>query len=518
MGKKASHSYGGIWRMIRGNQLDLSHTACSILQPGGYPSIMSNRRTRIVATLGPATDSPGVLQAILEAGVDVARVNFSHGDAGEHLGRIAHLREIARQLKKTVAVLGDLPGPKLRVKLSAPRTLTIGQEISFSLHALSQDPDDLVLSEPELLHDVRPGQRILLDDGRLQLIAETIAGDRLHARVKMGGTLLPNKGINLPDTPLSISALTDRDRRALDVAAKGDVDWLALSFVRSASAAAELRSESQSRGLNVPILAKMERPEAVEHAAAIIDAFDGIMVARGDLGVEIPLERVPTVQKKLIALARQAGKPVITATDMLDSMRQNPRPTRAEAGDVANAIYDGTDAVMLSGETAVGAYPIEAVACMDRIAVEAEAHLLEYDHPLIIRVAENSTLDDHITKTVVDLAGRIGADAIITPTISGRTARLIARHRPAMAIIAPVPTEKMMRHLAILWGVQPVLRDDGRPGDDRMLAALKAAYDAGVVTQGQRVILLSGHPISGGAHLPTIRFVRVGEAGGPAEP
>ena len=223
------------------------------------------------------------------------------------------------------------------------------------------------------MQEVRPGHRILLDDGRIQLEAGLVQPDRVLARVTVGGELLPNKGVNLPDTPLNIPALTDRDRQALEVAARAQVDWLALSFVRSPSAAGELRDEAARHGLHVPLLAKIERPEAVDQANMIIAMFDGIMVARGDLGVEIPLERVPTVQKKLIALARQAGKPVITATDMLDSMRNNPRPTRAEAGDVANAIYDGTDAVMLSGETAVGAYPVEAIACMDRIAVEAEA-------------------------------------------------------------------------------------------------------------------------------------------------
>lgn len=480
---------------------------------------MSHRRTRIVATLGPATDPPDVLRAILRAGVDVARINFSHGNADEHLQRIARLREAAAELKKPVAVLADLPGPKLRVRLAAERRLVINQDVRFSKLANPIQPDDLVLSEPELLENVLTGQRILLDDGRLQLEASEIRGDCVIARVNVGGVLLPNKGVNLPDTPLTIPALTDRDRAAIAVAARGNVDWLALSFVRSAEAGAELKEEARKHNLNIPILAKMERPEAVAHAAAIIAAFDGIMVARGDLGVEIALERVPTVQKKLIALARQAGKPVITATDMLDSMRQNPRPTRAEAGDVANAIYDGTDAVMLSGETAVGLYPVDAVACMARIAVEAEAHFGIVDHALVYRSEGGCSIDDHITQTVVELAEKIGADAIITPTVSGRTPRLIARHRPATAIIAPVPNESILRQLSLVWGVQPVMREDSkRPGDDRMSAALKAAFDHGTVQVGQRVILLSGHPIAGGSHLPTIRFVSVGEGGAPAEP
>jgi pyruvate kinase len=479
---------------------------------------MYNRRTRIVATLGPATDTPEILIAVLRAGVDMARINFSHGAAEEHLARVARLRDASRSIMRPIAILADLPGPKLRVRLRAERELEIGQEVAFSRLAEPVQPDDLVLTEPELLREVRPGHRILLDDGRLQLEAEPIRGDRLLAKVTVGGRLLPNKGVNLPDTPLDIPSLTDRDRQALDVAARAQADWLALSFVRAPTAAAELRAEAARHGLHVPVLAKIERPEAVDQAGLIIAMFDGIMVARGDLGVEIPLERVPTVQKKLIALARQAGKPVITATDMLDSMRNNPRPTRAEAGDVANAIYDGTDAVMLSGETAVGAYPVEAVACMDRIAIEAEAHFREVEHVLPAISEPGCDVDDQITNAVVQLAGHINAHAIITPTLSGRTARFIARHRPATAVIAPVPTEAILRQMAIVWGVQAVLMGTSRPGDDRLNGALKAAFDAGAVEPGQCVILLAGHPIEGGPGLPTIRFVRVGAGGTPTEP
>src|SRR5262245_5807909 len=335
------------------------------------------RRTKIVATLGPATDTPDMMDAILRAGADVVRINFSHGSAEEHIGRIARFREAASPVAKFAAVLADLPGPKLRVKMPAPRTLTPGEAVYFALPPEPVEPNDLTLTEPEVLPEVRPGQRMLLDDGRLQLEAVGVTGSRLEARVVVGGQLLPNKGLNLPDTPLSIPTVTDRDREALAIAAKAGVDWVALSFVRGPAAADEVRGAAGMVGLKVPMIAKIERPEAVTRAAAIVAAFDGIMVARGDLGVEIPLERVPTVQKMLIAEARAAGKPVITATDMLDSMRENPRPTRAEASDVANAIFEGTDAVMLSGETAVGKYPVEAVACMHRIAVETESHLVQ---------------------------------------------------------------------------------------------------------------------------------------------
>jgi pyruvate kinase len=476
------------------------------------------RRTRIVATLGPATDSPEVLNAMLQAGVDVARINFSHGSPEEHLNRISRLREAAHAIKKHVAILADLPGPKLRVKLSAQKKLDIGCEIAFCSDSHSIQADDLTITEPEMLRDILLGQRILLDDGRLQMETVRIDQGRVIAKVTVGGILLPNKGINLPDTPLTIPALTSRDREAIAIAAKGEVDWLALSFVRSPDAANELREEARKHGLKIPILAKMERPEAVQHAQAIIDAFDGIMVARGDLGVEIDLERVPTVQKQLIALARRSGKPVITATDMLDSMRENPRPTRAEAGDVANAIYDGTDAVMLSGETAIGSYPVESVACMHRIAVEAEAHLNSIDTPMKLKL-ENPTVDDHITEVVVELAQKLGVDAIITPTLSGRTARLIARHRPWVKVVAPAPDEKTLRQMAIIWGLVPVLMDYcRRAGDDRMTGAVQSAYASGAIREGQRVIVLAGHPVEGGEHLPTIRLAHVGPHGRAGEP
>lgn len=478
-----------------------------------------SRRTRIVATLGPATDPPDVLRRVLAAGVDVARINFSHGSADEHVARIARLRETAAALKRNVAVLADLPGPKLRVRLSGPRDLAEGDEVGFSTADGAGESADLTITEPELLRDVRIGQRILLDDGRLQLEITRTTRERVSARVTVGGTLKPNKGLNLPDTPLTIPALTPRDREAIAAAARAGVDWLALSFVRHADAADELRREARAAGLDAPVLAKVERPEAVDRAASIVAAFDGVMVARGDLGVEIPLERVPTVQKQLIALARAAGKPVVTATDMLDSMRENPRPTRAEAGDVANAIYDGTDAVMLSGETAVGRYPIEAVSCMSRIAIEAESHFGLLDFPKCDPTVFGEGFDDHMTDLAIDLATRVKADAIITPTLSGRTARLLARHRPPTAIVAPAPSEAILRRMAIVWGLRPVLMADAhRPGHDRIGGAIQSAVAAGAVTVGALVVVLAGHPIEGGERLPTIRLLRVGEGGRAMEP
>jgi len=473
------------------------------------------RRTRIVATLGPAADRPGVLDALLRAGVDVARINFSHGDGPEHSRRIAAVREASRRCGRPVAVLADLPGPKLRVRLPAPIELIEDTEITIA--AAEGVAADLQVTEPECIAEAKPDQRILLDDGRLQLIVVRVEAGKLVGRVVVGGKLSPNKGINLPDTPLSIPVLTERDRVALRVAAECAVDWIALSFVRDAKAASELRAAAAELGLRVPLLAKMERPEAVMRAEEIIAAFDGIMVARGDLGVEIPLERVPSVQKRLIALARRAGKPVITATDMLDSMRQNPRPTRAEASDVANAIYDGTDAVMLSGETAVGEYPVEAVRCMDRIAREVEPQLA--DDPRYDLTLPAGPIDDHLTQMTCELAGAVKADAIITPTNSGRTARLVARHRPAASIVAPAPTDAVVRQMTMIWGVRAVPLESPLPaGADRLQAAVLAAFRSGAVSDGQLAVVLAGHPAEGAGRIPTVRVVRVGPAGESREP
>jgi pyruvate kinase len=474
-----------------------------------------HRRTRIVATLGPASEPAEVLDEMLQQGVDVIRINFSQGDPAERPRHIALVREAAKRNRKTVAVLADLPGPKLRVRMPSELKLKKGDELSFTWN-----PDDttaITVTEPELLREVQPDQRLLLDDGRIQLKAVRQQGDRLLTRVTMGGTLLPNKGVNLPDTDVKVPALTDRDHEALKIAAASGVDWLALSFVRSPSAAKQLREAAGQLGCKAPILAKMERPEAIERAEEIIQAFDGIMVARGDLGVEIPLEKVPTAQKRLIVMARTAGKPVITATDMLDSMRGNPRPTRAEASDVANAIYDGTDAVMLSGETAVGSYPVEAVECMARIACESESQLL--DDPRYRLMLEIGPVDDHFTQATCQLAHDVKADAIVTPTLSGRTARLIARHRPAAKIVAPATSETVRQQMKLIWGVQPVPLHDSLPtGSDRLDASVRSAFDYGAIEAGQLVMVLAGHPVEGGARFPTIRLVRVGEKGQSLEP
>jgi pyruvate kinase len=471
------------------------------------------RRTRIVATLGPATDKPGVLEALLESGLDVARINFAHGSVEELKARITRLRALADPLPRPVAVLLDLPGPKLRALLDVPLSLIAGQEVSLA--AAPRAAGQIRVTEPEALVHLKADQRVLMDDGRLQLRVHSKAKDTVVLQVTVGGTLMPNKGMNLPDTDLAIPAVTPRDRAALALAASVSVDWLGLSFVRSAHDAQELRDVARTFGLRLPVIAKIERPEAVEHAGDIIDAFDGIMVARGDLGVEIDLENVPHVQKHLINLARVAAKPVITATDMLDSMRSNPRPTRAEASDVANAVYDGTGAVMLSGETAAGQYPVEAFQTMDRIVRQAEAHFQE--DPLR-DLPPAGGIEDHISRLTCRLAADIHADAIITPAFSGRTARLVSRHRPRIPIVVPVAHDPVYRQMALVWGLRAVRMKERPTAPDRIEKVVQAAFHAGAVPEGALVVVLAGHPIEGGERFPTIRVVRVGPGGVSREP
>jgi len=481
-----------------------------------------SRRAKIVATLGPATDAPGMLERIIRAGVDVARINFSHVDEeATALRRIAQVRETSARLGKVVAVLADLPGPKLRVRIDAIRQLNVGDVVNFPLPDVAPEEGDIPITDPEVLPDLQYNHRMLLDDGKLQLLARGIINGRLNAVVTVGGLLKLNKGLNLPDTTISIPAITDRDRFALAICAKAGVDWLAMSFVRGPTSADYLRDAAAAVGLpRIPVLAKIERPEAVDKHIAIIDAFDGVMVARGDLGVELPFEKLPPIQKQIIAAARLAGKPVITATEMLDSMTKNPRPTRAEVSDVANAVFDGTDAVMLSGETSVGEYPFEAVQSMANIIVEAERSMKHEGRSFMaLQVLRPSdSIEDSLALAACHMAGEIKATAIITPTLSGRTARLLARYRPRAFIVAPTQNAATLNHLAVTWGVQPVWMEKVQTGTGRMGAAVKDAYAAGAVKAGDRVVVLAGHPLEGEGRLPTLRVVKVGEGGASLEP
>ena len=461
----------------------------------------SGRRTKIVATIGPACDPPGVLESMIQAGLDVARINFSHGEPQEHLERIARVREAAKTVGRVVAIIADLPGPKLRCTIEEPRDLKEGEEISL---AISPDVEcDLPSTMPHALGDVHPGEPILLDDGRIKLIAGKQRNRCLYAKVEVGGRLLPHKGINLPDTKLSIPPLTPRDLAALDVAAEAKVEWVALSFVRDADAADVLRWEIKVRDHDAAIIAKIERPEAVRNIKQIAEAFDGIMVARGDMGVELPLAEVPRFQKEIIAASVLMGKPVITATEMLESMRDAPRPTRAEAADVANAIWDGTDAVMLSAETAVGKYPVETVRTMATIAEVTDGHFRER-RAHKIEVTQGMVIES-ICHSATMLAEDIEAKAILAPTSEGHTPRLIARYRPPQWIIATSSNPATVHRMALYWGVVPFLTKPSVEGEDRLKAAEAEIYEAALLNKEDRLVMVTEHPILGWEAAPTIR-------------
>jgi pyruvate kinase len=429
--------------------------------------------------------------------MDVARVNFSHGDRATHRETIARLREVAEQEQQLVAIIADLQGPKLRVgDIKGERIeLREGQLVTLTAVAHTGAEDEIPVPHPELLRDLNAGQTVLLDDGTLSLTIERHEGaESLKARVSTGGTLSSHKGINVPEARLSFSTLTDKDKEDAAFALEQGVDYFALSFVRRAADVRELRHFLKAHGADEPsIIAKIEKPEALTDFENILTHSDGIMVARGDLGVETPAEEVPFHQKHLIRSCNRAGKPVITATQMLQTMMEHPRPTRAEASDVANAILDGTDAVMLSGETAVGDYPIRAVETMARICTNAEAHL-----PFSRLVEHGVDSCDSITEAIssggVDIANEVGAQAIITATMSGTTARMVARHRPSVPVVAVTPSRRTLYRLALVWGVIPVRVSEFKTTDEMVDMMIQVARRQGLVAWGDRVVLTAGIP------------------------
>jgi pyruvate kinase len=429
--------------------------------------------------------------------MNVARVNFSHGDHATHRETIARLRDVAEQEQRLIAVIADLQGPKLRVGDIKDQRIELreGQMVTLTADAHSGAEDEIPVPHPELLADLKSGQDVLLDDGALSLTIERREGaERLKARVVTGGTLSSHKGINVPGARLSFSTLTEKDKQDAVFALEQGVDYFALSFVRRAADVRELRHFLKARGADEPsIIAKIEKPEALTDFENILAHSDGIMVARGDLGVETPAEEVPFHQKHLIRSCNRAGKPVITATQMLQTMMEHPRPTRAEASDVVNAILDGTDAVMLSGETAVGDYPIKAVETMARICTNAEAHL-----PVRRLVEHGVDGCDSITEAIssggVDIANEVGAHAIVTATMSGTTARMVARHRPSVPVVAVTPSRRTLYRLALVWGVIPVQVPEFKSTDEMVDMMIRVARREGLVAWGDRVVLTAGIP------------------------
>ncbi|MDY6877636.1 MAG: pyruvate kinase [Chloroflexota bacterium] len=458
-------------------------------------------RTKIVCTIGPASSSPEVMRGLMRAGMDVARINFSHGDYATHAHSIATLRRVAEEEGRLVAVMADLQGPKLRVGEIEGGAVELreGDVVTLTSRLRPGAMDEIPVPHPRLLHGLRPGQPVLLDDGRLELVVVLAGEDNLKCRVVAGGQLTSHKGINVPGAALHFSALTPKDREDALFALEQGVDFFALSFVHRPADVRELCQFLKGRGANASIIAKIEKPEALLVFEEILAEADGIMVARGDLGVETPAEEVPFHQKRIIHVCNQVGKPVITATQMLQTMIENSRPTRAEASDVANAILDGTDAVMLSGETAVGRYPVEAVETMATICANAEAHLPSGR----LLHAEDSdrkhgTIMESISCAAVEIASEVEARGIVTATMSGVTARMVARHRPSVPIVAVTLSRTTLSQLALVWGVEPVLVQEFKTTDEMVRVMVRTACEKGIVAWGDPVVLTAGIPFGGG--------------------
>ncbi|MBE9507361.1 MAG: pyruvate kinase [Chloroflexi bacterium] len=464
-------------------------------------------RTKVVCTIGPASSSPEVMRGLIQAGMNVARINFSHGNHATHAQSIAALRQVAEEEGQLVAIMADLQGPKLRVGEieGGVIELCVGDVVTLTSRP-QPGAAEIPVPDPKLLRSLQAGQVILLDDGRLELTVVEANEGGLRCRVVTGGQLTSRKGINVPGAELPFSALTPKDQKDAAFALEQGVDLFALSFVRRATDVRELRQFLQGKGAALPIIAKIEKPEALVVFDEILAEADGIMVARGDLGVETPAEEVPFHQKRIIRACNQAGKPVITATQMLQTMIENPRPTRAEASDVANAVLDGTDAVMLSGETAVGKYPVETARTMGTICANAEAHL-PYGRLLHDGSQGHETITEAISAAAVEIAGEVGARAIVTATMSGTTARMVARHRPSVPVVAVTPNRVTLFQLALVWGVVPVQVAEFRTTDEMVQAMVRAVLEEGLVARGDSVVLTAGIPF--GARAGETNMVKV---------
>jgi pyruvate kinase len=460
------------------------------------------RKAKIVATIGPASQSEDVLEKLIRAGMDVARMNFSHGTHEEHEQRIAMIRKVADRMGVSVGILQDLQGPKIRVgELAEPVHLAEGEKVMLYATG-SQVPDDphtlIPVDFRQLFDSVRTGDPLLLDDGRLRLEVESVK-DRccLTARVVIGGSLTSHKGINLPGIRLRISGFTEKDEADLDFGLSQGVDAVAVSFVRTVEDVKKVRyaMERFANGKRIPLLiAKLEKPEALDNLDAILEIVDGVMVARGDLGVELPPESVPVKQKHIIRTANRRAKLVITATQMLESMISNPLPTRAEASDVANAIFDGTDAIMLSAETAIGKYPVESVQMMDRIAREAESHFLEWGEPQVVSGFEQSDAAS-MARAAQALANDRNVTAVACFTTQGQTAWLMSKIRPRVPIMGFTPNEDTAHRLAFLWGVRPQLVPFANSLDEMLDHVDSELIRSDVVQVGDQVVMVCGFPV-----------------------
>ncbi|HEU4643591.1 MAG TPA: pyruvate kinase [Gemmatimonadaceae bacterium] len=450
-------------------------------------------RTKIVCTLGPSSATPEAIRALMEAGLNVARINFSHGTHEEHAATIATVRRLARELDRPVAILGDLQGPRIRVgDLPAPLMLTEGSDLVLAPEEVAA-AGEIPITYELLAQDVQAGDRILMDDGLIDLIVLDVAAPRVRARVVHGGPLRSHKGINLPGVAVSAPSITEKDRADVAFAIEQQLDYLALSFVRRAADIAGLRALIPKSML---VVAKIEKDTALQNIREIVEASDAVMVARGDLGVELPFEEVPIAQKRIIGVANALGRPVITATQMLESMITNPRPTRAEASDVANAILDGTDAVMLSAETAAGAWPQLAVRAMTRIINEIERHPIPRNTRMVGRRQHDEPVktEDAIAAATAAAAASLGAPVVMVFTKSGFTARIVASYRPVVPIIALTDVERTYRQLALVWGVRPVLVAPAATYEEMLEHGRVLLHKLGFAKRGDRILVTAGVP------------------------
>jgi pyruvate kinase len=467
-----------------------------------------SRRTKIIATLGPASDTPEMIARLFEAGADVFRLNLSHLPKERLKERVAVIRAVEARFNRPIGILADLQGPKLRVGSFSgdSAVLKAGQTFTFDADDASGDAKRVFLPHPEILSSLEPGHTVLIDDGKLRLRVKEVRKGKAVATVEVPGKISNRKGVSLPDTVLPVAAMTEKDRVDLEAALDAGVDWIALSFVQRPDDIAEARKVARGKAL---VMTKLEKPQAIARLDEILDVSDAVMVARGDLGVEMPLEKVPGIQKRIVRAARRLGKPVVVATQMLESMISAPVPTRAEVSDVATAVYEGADAVMLSAESASGQFPVEAVSTMSRIAEECESDQIYWSIITAQRNAPEATGSDAIAAGAHQMADTLGLKAMAAWTFSGSTAFRLARERPNSTVIALTPNIDTARRLAVVWGVHSIRTKDASDIDDMAFRACKFAVREGFAQVGDRVIVVAGMPFGtpGATNMVRIAFI-----------
>jgi pyruvate kinase len=471
-------------------------------------SMRRARRTKILATLGPASESPEMIAKLFEAGADVFRLNMSHLPRERLKERVEMIRSVEAKFKRPIAILADLQGPKLRVgAFSGDSAMLVpGQSFTLDADKTPGDAERVHLPHPEILSSLEPGHTVLIDDGKLRLRVKSVKQGSATTSVEVAGKISNRKGVSLPDTVIPVAAMTDKDRSDLEAALDAGVDWIAISFVQRPEDVAEVKKVARGRAL---VMAKLEKPQAIARLDEIMEISDAVMVARGDLGVEMPLEKVPGIQKRIVRMARRLGKPVVVATQMLESMITSPVPTRAEVSDVATAVYDGADAVMLSAESASGQYPVDAVATMSRIAEEVEQDQNYWSIVRTLNAEPEATGSDAIAAASHQIADTLNLKTVAAWTFSGSTAFRIARERPNSTVVALTPSQHTARRLCLVWGVHSIRTKDASDIDDMAFRACKFAVREGFSAVGERVIIVAGMPFGtpGATNMVRIAFI-----------